>query len=143
MTGGAQSHDPSIHASLAAEVERLHQVFEDWFCGRGGRRIEEFSASLAPEFVIVAPSGEVFDRQGIIALVDDARAARTVEIEIVAPSLQHVGAVVVGTYEEHQRSAEGGTRRISTVVMRSDEDAPGGWSWLAVHETWLPPDLGT
>lgn len=133
MTAGTAG----LHQSFADEVERLHAFFDDWFAGRGSRSIEEFSEALDDRFLLVAPTGTVYDRDAIIELVDAGRGAGDAHIRIEKPTVRHAGAVLVGTYEEHQRREGVSSARISTVVMVERASAPGGWAWIAVHETWL------
>jgi hypothetical protein len=49
------------------------------------------------------------------------------------------GGLVLATYEEWQRQADGsGSGRLSSVVFRQQPGTPNGLLWLHVHETWLP-----
>ena len=127
----------SVQQAFADEVVRLHAFFDDWFAGRGGRSIDEFSRSLEEHFMLVTPDGAVYDRDAIVTLVEDGRGSGDAHIRVERPMIRHVGGVVVGTYEEHQRRDGVSSARISTVVMVEREGTPGGWSWIAVHETWL------
>ena len=51
---------------LSAEIERLHQFFEDWYAGVGDHLMEEFADSLDDAFYIVSPRGDVLDRGALL-----------------------------------------------------------------------------
>ena len=127
----------SVQQAFADEVVRLHAFFDDWFAGRGDRSIDEFSTALEEHFMLVTPSGAVYDRDAIVELVEAGQGSGDAHIRVERPKVRHVGAVLVGTYEEHQRRGSISSARISTVVMVERDGTPGGWSWIAVHETWL------
>ncbi|MGI9666057.1 MAG: DUF4440 domain-containing protein [Acidimicrobiia bacterium] len=134
MTGSASG------LAYAAEVERLHAFFADWFADRGRRSIEEFSSALDPAFYLVSTDGDRMSREAIVEFMDSARGTGDVAIKIVNPMIHSDdGEIVVGTYEEHQVKRGVASERISTAVMRREEGAPGGWLWIAVHETWTKP----
>lgn len=129
--------------SYRAEVERLHKFFTDWFGGRGDHDFGEFDNAMAPSFYLVSTDGERMDRDSIVGFVESARGSGDVAITIVNPTVHSDdGVLVVGTYEEHQIKRGLASERISTAVMRRDDGAPGGWLWLAVHETWTKPPEG-
>jgi hypothetical protein len=127
-------------SGFSDEVLRLHAFFEDWFAGTGDRSLSEFADSLDAGFFLVSPTGRILGRREIIDRIASAFGTGSVEIRIEQPILRHDDAIVIGSYQEHQRRDDARTARITTVAMRRSEDAPGGWSWLSVHETWMPDE---
>lgn len=119
------------------EVIRLHDFLQSWFCGDRGSSIAEFSDALAHDFRIISPDGTTNTRDEVVSMVELTRNSGPVEISIVSPQVLLEGAVTVGTYEEHQTKNGCTTKRISTAVLTPALDAPGGWLWHLVHETWL------
>ena len=125
---------------FADEIRRVHAFFEDWFADRGDRSFGDFDDAMADEFVLVATDGDLMDRDSIVGFVEHARGSGVVEIDIVDPNVTFDdGSTVIGTYEEHQVKRGVASSRQSSVVMRRDETAPGGWMWMLVHETWIEP----
>lgn len=124
--------------TIGAEIERVHGFFVGWFAGDASRRMEEFSSTLAEEFFIVSPDGTVRDRVAINDAVANAFGTRSVEIDIANVVVRSsIGDVVFATYEERQAVESTRTARQSTVAMVADVDAPYGWRWLWVAETWM------
>lgn len=127
-------------SAFAAEVTRLHDFFQGWFCGDSDLSLGDFSDALADDFVIISPGGTKNTRDEIVGIVERARDSARVEITIAKPRVAVEGDVTVGTYEEHQIRNGRPTKRISTAVLTATADTPGGWLWNLVHETWLPAD---
>ncbi len=124
---------------FAAEVERLHSFFEDWFDGRGDHTIEEFSNALDDTFFIVSPEGVKMSKRAIVGVVEQLHETGPVSIRVENISLESTtGELIIGTYEEHQERNGERKVRLSSVGMRVDPQAPGGIRWMFVHETWLP-----
>ncbi len=126
--------------TYAEEVERLHRFFADWFADRDDRDdrdFADFADAMAPDFYLVSTDGEVMSRSDIVGFVEGARGTGVVDITIVDPVIRSDGSVLVGTYEEHQVKRGIPSSRLSTAVLTRNPAAPGGWSWHAVHETWI------
>lgn len=121
---------------FAREVADLHEFFEDWFHGRGGRRIEEFSDRLDTGFVIVSPHGDELSKEQIVAVVMARSGSYEAEITTTDAVLHISDPVLVGTYLEHHRFRGETTHRVATVAMAVDMSVPTGYRWLSVHETW-------
>jgi len=121
------------------EVCRLHVFIEAWMSDRDvpGNGWSEFGRSLAPDFQMVTPAGVLVDREQVLAGFGSARGAKQgVKIEIRRPvELHRAGRLGVVRYEEWQLHHSAANQRVSTVVLLEDDDAPSGWSWLALHET--------
>jgi len=121
---------------VADEVTRLHDFFAAWFAGEPGRTIEEFSGSLDERFSIVGPGGDVSRHDEIVAAVARGHGKASIRIAVENVHVVNVGGAVVCRYHEVQTAPQTATRRISTAVMVSDADTPGGYRWISVHETW-------
>lgn len=146
----ASSTSTPKHLSLEApmtescrrEVIDLHAFFQDWFQGdlpATDQAFERFSAALAPGFEFVTTSGGVRTRDETLAGVRGAHASDAetriwTKNERVTPLADGLHLVV---YEEWQVRAGEERARISTAIMRENEEAPGGLEWLHVHETWI------
>jgi hypothetical protein len=130
----------AVGASFAQEVERLHRFFEDWFAGHTTSGFEDFDGAMAPTFHLVPPDGRIRERSELVSTVRAAVGSGAVTIEIRNPTVRYDdGSTVIGTYEEHQVRGDRASARQSTVMMLRDPGTPGGWGWLAVHETWIDP----
>lgn len=135
MTSG-----PSVGDAVAAEVVRLHEFFEQWFADDGAGGFDAFDGAMGSTFYLVSPSGVVLSRSDIVGRVHEARGSGAMSISIERPVVRFDdGSTVISTYEEHQIRDGDATARASTVVMQRDATTPGGWTWLAVHETWITP----
>ncbi|MEN8041969.1 MAG: DUF4440 domain-containing protein [Actinomycetota bacterium] len=118
------------------EIGRLHRFFEDWFNGIADRTIEELADSLDDGFFIVSPDGARTDKGALVEIMRERRGAGPVRIWIEDASVEHfVGDVTIGTYEEHQDRSGKRSCLLSTVALQPNPGAPGGFSWLFVHET--------
>lgn len=118
------------------EVARLHQFFQDWYCGvLGEERFETCERALAADFAIVTPSGQLIERDQILRAIRSHRGGEPPDFRIVTVSRQcrQVDGVHISTYEEHQRGSRS-TMRLSTAVLGENG---GVWTWHNVHETWI------
>ncbi len=129
-------HDADL---VAQEVRRLHTFFEDWFQGDAQRSIDEFSEALDARFFIVTPDGAILSKAEIVDAVERRFGAGKMGIAIENVEVVDLGEVAVCRYEEVQETEGHGTRRLSTAVLVDARDAPGGFRWMAVHETWTSP----
>ena len=131
-----------VETTPREEIVALHDFFVDWYRGRAGESdFETFEATLAPGFELVSPDGEVVDRPSVIEWIRESRGQYEAEpagitIRAVEPVFERDDLVLV-RYEEHQSGALGETVRLSTALLEGDADAPRGWVWHLVHETWL------
>ncbi|QDV06394.1 hypothetical protein Poly30_19030 [Planctomycetes bacterium Poly30] len=128
-----------LERKTKAEIARLHRFFVDWFNGTAPATDEAFMAlekALAPGFQMITPRGDVLDRKQLIDRLRRAHGQREVSIETKPLTVKILDGVrVLATYEEHSTEA-GATRVIvSTVLFERDPNAPGGLSWVHVHET--------
>ena len=128
------------------EVRALHRFFEDWFHARLSPTDADFArlpASLAPDFVLVPPSGTPIDHAALLTSLRSAHGSRAGDeafrIWIESPATRPLAAdLTLVTYEEWQETRDGRGGRLSSALLRTSNDAPGGFLWEHVHETWLP-----
>ena len=124
--------------SASAEVVRLHRFFHNWYAGEQGLTIAEFADAMDLGFTIVSPQGRVLGRDAIIAAVHDSFGSGGVSITVENVDVTNLGNVVVARYDEVHTTPRDRTRRISSAVLVTDPDTPGGYRWITVHETWAP-----
>ena len=124
------------------EIIDLHEFFQAWFVGSAEQTDEAFSRvgrSLAEEFELVAPDGEVVPRRRIMSSIQRGFGRRPdfrIHIENFDARVSEGGLCLV-TYHEIQEQEEVTTRRVSSAVFRDAPEAPNGVRWLHVHETWV------
>lgn len=132
--------------NVEAEIIRLHDFFVEWMTGQLDKtddNFARFSGSMSDDFYIVAPSGQLTERDALVNglhATHNQRVGLRIWIENVA--LRHIlGDTVIATYEEWQTFDGKTTARLSTVVFTQDDSVPNGLLWRCVHETWLPNDV--
>jgi hypothetical protein len=118
------------------EVIRLHSFFDAWYNGQESLTMDEFADAMDRQFTIVGPDGRVVSRDAIIAAVRDGFASGGVGIRVENFDVVERDGYSVCRYDEVHTSGEGTTTRISTAVLEPDTEAPGGFRWMSVHETW-------
>lgn len=121
------------------EIERLHDAFVSLYTGESDE-MSPVEDALAPDFEMVAPSGDVLGREAVLTMIREkvgsyAPGTFGIDIRNVAV-VESAGGVTVCRYEEWQTTPDDETGRMSTVVFRSESGTPGGLSWVSVHETW-------
>ena len=131
------------------EVAELHGFFVSWFQASVPRDAATWSRverALAPDFLLVSPDGSRSERGPLLSTLEGLYGSRRGEpLSIHTEEMQvrwRQGPLTLVTYVERQRTSEGTTRRFSSAVLREDPQAPCGWSWVHVHETWIQPDAG-
>ncbi len=122
---------------IIEEVRRLHAFFDDWFAGRPGGTIDEFSAVLDDEFTIVGPHGSLMTGPEVVAVVEENFGVGDVAITVENFHVRCLGDTWLCRYDELQGVPEDRTRRTSTAVMVPDTATTGGLRWVAVHETFV------
>ena len=134
--------DASLFARAGAEVVDLHRFFVDWFDkGRCDHAVfNRFESVMGEGFSMVVPSGQLLDRDAVLAHVRASRATFdgdfAISIEDIRPGWQ-AGDVIVLTYVESQQRASKASRRRSSAVFTVNSSAPNGVEWRHLHETWL------
>ncbi|MEZ6016985.1 MAG: hypothetical protein R3F49_17840 [Planctomycetota bacterium] len=124
-------------------VVALHAFFNDWCVGRVPNTdptYARFTDALAPDFQLVAPTGEELDRATIIAQLRTVHGSGAIEIALDEVASRYVAdGLWLVSYHEWQRKPDAPWRgRTSAALLREDPSAAGGFRWLHVHETWLP-----
>lgn len=126
------------------EIRELHHFFEQWFRGEVPDDTTVFARLadvLAPSFQLISPSGVRDDRETILEDVRRAHGRRDGGFRIRVESFDvrvEAEPLCLVTYEEHQQTAEGWTRRLSSALFQQAPDSPCGVQWLHLQETWLP-----
>jgi hypothetical protein len=133
--------------SCKQEIERLHSFFVDWYDGiLDEDEFARFADALDDDFEMVVPTGTVLDRRGVLGMVRDGygnTAHEGFDIEIRNVELvRDLDEAALVRYEEWQLTGEEGDERdedgrVSAVLLRETDDAPGGLSWDYLHETAL------
>ena len=138
-------NETALESAAIGEVEALHRFFTAWFAGKldpGPASFARLPNSLDRGFEIIYPSAERQHRDQLVSALEElhgahANAQPPFAIRIENAQARALGArLVLVTYEEHQIRDGEATCRISTALLREDSDAPGGFRWLHVHETW-------
>lgn len=129
-----------------SEVIELHRFFESWLSGaleQSSSVFSRFEQALAKGFVMIEPSGQRLQRDQLMDHFWQAYATvptpfrievRNTTVRELTPSLALV------CYEEWQLGAER-TARISSALLRCQNQEEGRIDWLHVQETWLPGDV--
>lgn len=139
------SGDAPTEAVCRAEIERLHDCFVAWYTATVDEdAFARIADALGPEFEMVTPDGSRVAREAVLDSIReqyDRDAPGTFDIDIRNVAVRHAtGDRATVRYEEWQETGEETTGRVSTVLFREDDAAPGGLLWLDVHETWLSRD---
>jgi len=122
------------------EIEALHSFFVRWYAGTIDReRFDRLERALAPEFEMIAPTGDRSDRDAVLEWIHGSygsKAPGTFAIEIRNVELVgDLGDHALVRYEEWQREDGDENGRISTVLLRESGSAPDGLEWVDLHET--------
>jgi hypothetical protein len=126
----------TVETSAPAEVVRLHRFFDDWYNGLPGLTIAQFEDAMDRRFTIVTPDGDILKQPSIVAAVENGFGKGGITIGIENFHVEDLGTAFVCRYDEIHKTPQEETRRISTAVLVIDQDTPGGYRWMSVHETW-------
>jgi hypothetical protein len=137
------------NAELAAraidEVVELHRFFEAWMGPAGAGDILRLAEALGPGFEMIVPSGKLFAREAVIAMVAGARGKRGTAARPFTIRIDDATAIPLGPehslvryIERQDGDTDGPTARWSTALFRAAPAAPLGVVWLHLHETWHP-----
>lgn len=132
---------PDLAENAVREVHELHAFFVAWF-RRDTAAATDFARcerALAPDFRMVAPEGNVYERAPIMARLKEMRGRdeKNFAINILQPRVvwRKDDAVLLEYIEQQYREGEE-TKRRSTVLFTGDPSAPLGVVWRHLHETW-------
>ena len=140
------AEDASTQAAID-EVKAMQGVIGDWAGQVGdaaGGALARCEAALADDFMLVRPDSQ---RVGRKAYLDHLKAARgalasrspTLRMRVEDARARSVGNdTYIVTYDIWREYGDTHDARAMTVMLRKHSGAPGGFSWLHVHEAWLP-----
>jgi hypothetical protein len=132
----------SLFSRASAEVVDLHRFFVDWFVAARADTVDfsRFEAVMGESFSMIAPSGQILDRDAVVDHVRESRASCddgfAISIEDIHPGWQTADTIVV-LYVEAQLRAGRRSRRQSSAVFSTSSSTPNGVEWRHLHETWL------
>lgn len=138
----AMDENPSLLSRASVEVVDLHRFFVDWFNAASADNADfrRFESVMGKGFQMVAPDGQVLDRDAVLDHVSASRASCdgdfTISIEHIRAGWQ-AGDTIVVCYVEAQQRAGKHSRRRSSAVFTTSSSAPNGVEWRHLHETWL------
>ncbi|TIT23066.1 MAG: DUF4440 domain-containing protein [Mesorhizobium sp.] len=133
---------PSLLSRASAEVVGLHRFFVDWFNAANANNADfsRFERVMGEGFCMVAPDGQILDRD---AVLDHVRASRATSEDDFSISIEDIragwqaGDTIVVCYIEAQQRGGKHSRRRSSAVFTTSSSAPNGVEWRHLHETWL------
>lgn len=124
---------------LRDAVEKLHADLATWLGSEAEVAVfERFAAAQDAQFSMVAISGDVLDRDELLANLRDARNAQPgleIGISDIEDIAREAGTAVIRFLEEHRIGETRTRRRVTAVLIRDDEF---GYRWRSVHETGVP-----
>ena len=137
--------DATTEALAREEVIALHRFFMAWFVDGGDTAIDFTlcERAFAPDFRMVGPDGEVYERKGVLERLRAARGATKppFRIDILEPRpVWSAEEAVLLEYVERQYREGGSTRRRSTGLFTRSQSAPRGVHWRHLQETWIAAD---
>ena len=124
------------------EVVELHDFFRAWLREANGSALDpgRFERSLAPEFRLVGPDGQVRSREAIVGWLHAMRGGRGADFEMGVSDFHPVweqGDAILLEYVETQYLQGKTTQRHSTALLKRAADTPAGIAWVHLQETWL------
>ena len=134
-----------IQEQIRLEVERLHVFFVGWFNGTIAKDTfdSEFFDRMGEDIEYILPGGVRLGRDELgPAIRNEYGSNPDFRIAIGDVKVQRAfDDYVLATYVEWQRNAiaskPADNGRISTVLFKGPEP----FTWLHIHETWLPEDI--
>ena len=144
VSAGAMADMTEFERRCHEEVVALHVVIADWLAGRvsdSDDAYRRFSEAMAEDFEIISPAGTHTDRDGIVASLRGAHGVQQASFSIAIKNIRTRmlrPPLALLTYEEWQTEGDRTTARLSSVLLRDEPSAPGGVTWVHLHETWLP-----
>ncbi|HEY7377797.1 MAG TPA: DUF4440 domain-containing protein, partial [Steroidobacteraceae bacterium] len=126
-----------IEAYAIAEVKALHAFFGQWYASPGELHLDRVAGASAPEFELLAPSGELLSRD---ELIEDLRAERGAypNLRICIEDLKVYSASSIEVclrYIEVHRDGASMERRQCCGLLRARATVDR-LSWVAVVERY-------
>jgi hypothetical protein len=127
----------ALSSAAAREIEELHAVFVQLFCGKS-RDISRCAAAFSAHFEMVTPDGKNRDRAGVLRVIETAKAPADFRIEIsnIRSLWEDQNSVLIQYVEQQYRDGKTSRRR-STALFEAEAKAPCGVVWRHLHETWM------
>jgi hypothetical protein len=126
-----------LAAAAAREIEELHGVFVELFCGRS-RDFSRCAAAFSAQFEMVTPDGKNHDHAGVLLALEKAKAPADFSIAIsnIRSLWEDQNSVLIQYVEQQYRGGKT-SRRLSTALFEAEAKAPCGVVWRHLHETWM------
>lgn len=126
----------SIGDRARREVEELHAFFGRWYAAPVEADLDRVSGALAPEFELLAPSGDLLTRQQLLSELAANRGAYpdlSITVEELELSPSRDDEITARYTEVHW---EGGKceRRRCCALLRQSARTFNGLEWLAISE---------
>jgi hypothetical protein len=124
---------------IEVEITELHEFFQNWFTGTVPETaFSRFSNVMNENFKIISPRGDLTNRADLIKLLKNGyRRNPNISISVSDISVEMLSEnTFLAIYEEHQKSNNEFTSRISSALFTPNTNSPNNYNWLHVHETW-------
>ncbi|WP_433663962.1 DUF4440 domain-containing protein [Nocardia sp. CA-128927] len=127
------------HPDLADVIEALHSDLAEWMGSNAPPKVfDRFANALHDEFSSVTTTGQVIDRDTLLAGVWSARNAQpgfNIEITDIQEIAQS-GSILTARFTAENQQGEVRSRRLVTAILLNTDH---GYLWRSVHETATPP----
>ncbi|WP_405162716.1 DUF4440 domain-containing protein [Nocardia sp. NBC_01499] len=127
------------HPDLADVIEALHSDLAEWMGSNAPPKVfDRFANALHDEFSSVTTTGQVIDRDTLLAGVWSARNAQpgfTIEITDIQ-EIAHSDTILTVRFTAENQQGDTRSRRLVTAILLSTDH---GYLWRLVHETAAPP----
>lgn len=132
------THHPAIQ-----EVIDLHTFFEAWLGGalpETDAAFARFTTVTAPDFTLIGPDGVMLTADAVASWIRQSHGTRPgFRLWTTDHRLHYANdACALVTYLEWQTQNDVTTCRISSALFVAALDAPNGYVWRHVHESWRP-----
>lgn len=122
------------------EIVQHHRFIESWLRGEANPSdVAAFLDMQTPDFTWYDPDGSLKTLPELAAVMKEVHGvAAGLVLEIREPRvLLDDDALVVATYEEHQRTPASSNARRAVVIFAPAPDARNGLRWRHLHEEWI------
>ncbi|MFG1796425.1 DUF4440 domain-containing protein [Nocardia sp. NPDC049149] len=123
------------HPLLPDVIDALHSDLAEWMGTNAAPKVfDRFANALHEEFSAVTTTGQVFDRDALLAGVWAARNTQP-DLTIDITDVQEIAtgaSIVVARFTAVNRQGDLYSRRLVTAIL---DVADHGYQWRSVHET--------